>query len=44
MSNYTKEQTDYIVGMYTSNPTMDTVRELADELGKSTKSIIGKLS
>ena len=44
MSNYTREQTDYIVGMYTANPTMDTVRELADELGKSTKSIIGKLS
>tara|TARA_Y100000114_G_C11472476_1_gene191487 strand:- start:20 stop:328 length:309 start_codon:yes stop_codon:yes gene_type:complete len=44
MSNYTKEQTDYIVGAYTAEPSMDSVRELAEELGKSTKSIIGKLS
>ena len=44
MSNYTREQTDYIVGAYTAEPTMETVRELADKLSKSTKSIIGKLS
>ena len=42
--NYTREQTDYIVGVYESEPTMETVNELADELEKSPKSIIGKLS
>ena len=42
--NYTKEQTDYIVGVYQSEPTPETVAELAAELEKSPKSIIGKLS
>jgi len=42
--NYTKDQTDYIVGVYESEPTMEVVNELAEELGKSPKSIIGKLS
>ena len=42
--NYTREQTDYIVGVYESEPTMETVNELAEELEKSPKSIIGKLS
>jgi len=42
--NYTDEQTGYIVSGYKENPTMKTVEKLADELGKSTKSIIGKLS
>ena len=42
--NYTKEQTDYIVGVYESEPTMETVNQLAEELEKSPKSIIGKLS
>ena len=42
--NYTDEQTGYIVAGYKENPTMKTVEKLADELGKSTKSIIGKLS
>ena len=42
--NYPREQTDYIVGVYESEPTMETVNELADELEKSPKSIIGKLS
>ena len=44
MTNYTKEQTDYIVGGYQSEPTPETVAELAEELDKSPKSIIGKLS
>ena len=44
MTNYTREQTDYIVGVYESEPTMETVNELAEELDKSPKSIIGKLS
>jgi hypothetical protein len=42
--NYTDEQTGYIVQGYKENPTMKTVEKLANELGKSTKSIIGKLS
>jgi len=42
--NYTKEQTEYIVNEYIVDPNMERVRELAEKLGKSTKSIIGKLS
>ena len=44
MTNYTKQQTDYIVGNYAADPNMETVNILAKELGKSPKSIIGKLS
>ena len=42
--NYTKEQTEYIVKKYVATPSMDSVRLLADEMDKSIKSIIGKLS
>ena len=42
--NYTEEVTEYIIEQYKSSPTMETVQYLADELGKTTKSIIGKLS
>ena len=42
--NYTEEQTEYLVEQYKSSPSMETVQYLADELGKTTKSIIGKLS
>ena len=42
--NYTDEQTGYIVSRYKDTPRMETVEHLANELGKSTKSIIGKLS
>ena len=42
--NYTDEQTGYIVSRYKDMPRMETVEHLANELGKSTKSIIGKLS
>jgi hypothetical protein len=42
--NYTEEQTEYMVEQYKAVPTMETVQYLADELGKTTKSIIGKLS
>lgn len=42
--NYTEEQTRYIVEYYRMHPTMQTVETLAENLGKSTKSIIGKLS
>ena len=42
--NYTDDITSYIVFEYESSPTAKTVEKLADELGKSSKSIIGKLS
>ena len=42
--NYTEEVTEYIVEQYKASPSMETVQYLADELGKTTKSIIGKLS
>lgn len=42
--NYTKEQTEYITKKYEENPSRDTVKELAKELKKSEKSIIGKLA
>jgi len=42
--NYTPEVTQAIVDSYTNNPTMDTVRALAEVHGKPVKSIIGKLS
>tara|TARA_B100001250_G_scaffold341254_1_gene309182 strand:- start:372 stop:686 length:315 start_codon:yes stop_codon:yes gene_type:complete len=42
--NYTEEQTQHIITAYKENPNRDTVEMLADELQKSVKSIIGKLS
>ena len=42
--NYTDEQTEYLVEHYKSCPSMETVQYLAEKLGKTTKSIIGKLS
>ena len=42
--NYTKEQTLYMVSEYEKKPEMCTVNALAEELEKSSKSIIGKLS
>ena len=42
--NYNLEVTELMVTKYTSSPTNDTVQELAVQLNKSTKSIIGKLS
>ena len=44
MSNYTEEQTKYMIEVYSKNPERGTVELLASELDKSTKSIIGKLS
>ena len=44
MSNYTEEQTQMMVGAYLDQPTRETVDNLAETLGRSTKSIIGKLS
>ena len=42
--NYTVDSTAYIVNKYANEPSIKTVEKLAEELGKSTKSIIGKLS
>ena len=42
--NYTEDQTNHIIQAYQRNPNRDTVEMLADELQKSVKSIIGKLS
>ena len=42
--NYTQDQVEYIVNQYRLEPTRETVEELAQELNKSVKSIIGKLS
>ena len=43
-TNYTNEQVSYMIDKYNESPTRDTVQILAEELCKSTKSIIGKLS
>ena len=42
--NYTEEQTAFLVKKYNENPNMETVQDLAEIFGKTTKSIIGKLS
>ena len=42
--NYTEQQVKHMVAEYSANPTRETVENLADELEKSIKSIIGKLS
>ena len=42
--NYTEEQVKYMVEAYQDNPNRSTVDDLAKELNKSVKSIIGKLS
>ena len=42
--NYTEEQRDYIVREYQEAPSRETVERLANELDKTIKSIIGKLS
>ena len=42
--NYTPEMVDLMKSRYSANPTRETVEELANELNKSIKSVIGKLS
>ena len=42
--SYSREQTEFVVKSYLENGTRETVEKLATKLGKSTKSIIGKLS
>ena len=42
--NYTSEQVELMKKAYQNNPSRETVEKLADDLDKSIKSIIGKLS
>jgi len=42
--NYSEDITKYMVSEYTENPSRATVEKLAEELNKSIKSVIGKLS
>jgi len=42
--NYTEEQVEMMTNQYRLDPSRETVERLADELNKSVKSIIGKLS
>ena len=42
--NYSEEQTKYMTDLYLSTPSRATVEILAEEMDKSIKSIIGKLS
>jgi hypothetical protein len=43
-ANYTQDQVEFMVNSYTKEPSRKTVDALAEELDKSVKSIIGKLS
>ena len=43
-ANYTEAQVQYMVDKYTAEPNRETVDKLSEELSKSIKSIIGKLS
>jgi Zn-dependent M32 family carboxypeptidase len=42
--NYTEQQVKLMIDEYTNEPTRETVEALAEQLDKSVKSIIGKLS
>lgn len=42
--SYNDDETAMCVKAYVENPSRDTVKNLAEKLGRSTKSIIGKLS
>ena len=42
--NYNEQTTQYLLEKYTADPTRQTVEVLAEELSRSVKSIIGKLS
>ena len=44
MSTYTEKETEYMLEAYAKNPSKETVEELANQLQRSKKSIIGKLS
>ena len=42
--NYTEEMVNDMTTQYTANPTRETVDALAEQFGKTTRSIIAKLS
>ena len=42
--NYTAEQTAAMLAAYTAAPTVETVEQIAADLGKSVRSIVAKLS
>jgi hypothetical protein len=42
--NYTPEQTAAMRAAYVANPTKETVQALAEQLGKTARSIVAKLS
>lgn len=44
MSNYSESETAYMVEIYKENPCMNTIEVLVEQLKRSKKSIIGKLS
>lgn len=44
IANYSAEQTARIVEAYTQNPTDETVKALALEMGKTVRSIVAKLA
>lgn len=44
MSTYTEKETEFLVEEYSKDPSKETVERLADQLDRSKKSIIGKLS
>jgi len=43
-TNYTNEMVEHMVSEYKANPTRATVDALAEEFGKSVRSVIAKLS
>lgn len=42
--NYTPEQTAMLVEAYTASPTSETVKALAEKLGKTVQSVVAKLA
>jgi len=44
MINYTPEQVEWMSNLYNQTPSRQTVESIANELDKSTKSVIGKLA
>lgn len=44
MNNYDESTTKWVIEKYLENPCKETVERIANEIGKSTKSVIGKLS
>ncbi len=42
--SYTDEEKNKMVEMYSANPTKETVEKISEELGKSMRSVVAKLS